>query len=240
MLGKLKAFSLEQILLLSGLGLLAIWGGAWVHRIAASRAAVSKFQARESGSAPGNLTQAHDRASDGSVDFSLWSPKRVQAFKESLTEQGTDPLAVLRIPKIHLEVPVFNDTDDLTLNRGVGRILGTARIGQQGNLGIAGHRDGFFRGLKDVSPGDVIELVLPGQTLTYTIDTIQIVNPEDVGILRATSNATLTLVTCYPFYYIGSAPQRYIVSASLKNSASLAGVVNQSLPAVTKITSKEK
>ena len=129
------------------------------------------------------------------------------------------PLAVLRIPKINLEVPVFNDTDDLTLDRGVGRILGTAQVGGPGNLGIAGHRDGFFRGLKDIEIGDTIELQRPGGTDRYRVSQLQIVAPTDVYVLNASSKPTLTLVTCYPFYYVGSAPKRYVVTASTENSS---------------------
>jgi len=237
MLRKAKVSSFELIFFLLGLVLLAVWGAAWADRVISSRAALLKFQAGESESTQSSVTQVYDRASGSVVDLSLWSPKRVQAFKDSLAQDADAPIAVLSIPKIHLEVPVFDGTEDLTLNRGVGRILGTARIGQTGNLGIAGHRDGFFRGLKDVGPGDAVELVLRGQTLTYVVDTIQIVDPRDVGVLRPTPNATLTLVTCYPFYFVGSAPQRYIVSASVKKVNGSTPVANQ--PSVKKITSKE-
>jgi sortase A len=238
MLRKTRISSFEGILFLLGLVLLAVWGGAWADRVISSRAALLKFQADESEPAQSSVTQIYDRASRSVVDLSLWSPKRVQAFKDSLAEDVDVPIAVLKISKIHLEVPVFDGTEDLTLNRGVGRILGTARIGQRGNLGIAGHRDGFFRGLKDVAPGDAVELVLRGQTRTYVVDTIQIVSPKDVRVLRPTPNSTLTLVTCYPFYFVGSAPQRYIVSASAEKVNGLTPVANQA--SVAKITSKEK
>jgi sortase A len=146
----------------------------------------------------------------------LWSEKRIAAYKASLAEKGDAPLAILTIRKINLTVPVYNDTDDRTLDRGVGRILGTARIGEAGNVGIAGHRDGFFRGLKDLALKDEIELRSPGRSDTYVIDAIHLVDPSDVSVLKATQVSSLTLVTCYPFYYIGSAPQRYIVQASIK------------------------
>jgi sortase A len=232
-----KVSSLERILFLLGLVLLAVWGAAWADRMISSRAALLKFQSNESKTTQSSVTQVYDRASGSVVDLSLWSPKRVQAFKDSLAQDPDTPIAVLSIPKIHLEVPVFDGTEDLALNRGVGRILGTARIGQTGNIGIAGHRDGFFRGLKDVASGDAVELVLHGQTLTYVVDTIQIVNPRDVRVLQPTPNATLTLVTCYPFYFVGSAPQRYIISASVKKGNGSTPVANQ--PSVKKITSKE-
>jgi sortase A len=238
MVRKTEVLSFERILLLLGLLLLSVWVGAWADRVISSRAALLKFQADESEAAQSSITQVYDRASGSVVELSLWSPKRVQAFKDSLVENAGAPIALLSIPKIHLEVPVFDGTEDLTLNRGVGRILGTARIGRRGNLGIAGHRDGFFRGLKDVAPGDVVELILRGQTRTYVVDTIQIVSPKDVRVLRPTPNATLTLVTCYPFYFVGSAPQRYIVSASAEKVNGSTPVANQA--SVAKITSKEK
>jgi sortase A len=122
---------------------------------------------------------------------------------------------LLEIEKIHLEVPVFNGTDEPMLNRGVGRIIGTARPGERGNMGIAGHRDGFFRALKDVAVGDAVDLITTDARRRYKIDNITIVTPDDVTILRSRNLPTLTLVTCYPFYFHGSAPQRYILQCSL-------------------------
>jgi sortase A len=128
------------------------------------------------------------------------------------------PLAVLSIPRIGIEVPVFDGTDELVLNRGAGRILGTAKPGQPGNIGIAAHRDGFFRGLKDIRRGDRIELRTQGDASLYAVDEIEIVQPTDVTVLRNRSSPSVTLVTCYPFYFVGDAPQRYIVHASIVDS----------------------
>jgi sortase A len=130
-------------------------------------------------------------------------------------------LAVLRVRSIDLEVPVLEGTNDLTLNRGTGWIPGTTRPGAPGNIGIAGHRDGFFRGLKDLKVNDTLELVTGDRTYTYSVDQIRIVNPNDVSVLRPSAAPSLTLVTCYPFYFVGSAPQRYIVHASVRRSQSL-------------------
>lgn len=213
----MKTRRIDRILLALGLALLALWGVARFHGSIASRIAVRRFR-------------AHAQASTGSaagVDFTQWSPQRITAYKDSLAAKKDLPLAILRIPKINLEVPVFNDTDDLTLNRGVGRILGTAQIGQPGNLGIAGHRDGFFRGLKDVARDDYVELARPGFTDKYIVTEIQIVNPDDVRVLDATASPTLTLVTCYPFYFVGSAPQRYVVTASKQISSQTDESVNK-------------
>jgi len=146
----------ERIFLAFGLTLLAIWAGARFYGSVASHAAIHRFQA-SAAAASGTGKSAPRREGsvpDSAVDFTLWNPKGVVAYKESLSAKTDLPIAILRFPRINLEVPVFNDTDDLTLNRGVGLILGTAQIGQPGNLGIAGHRDGFFRGLMDVGRDD--------------------------------------------------------------------------------------
>jgi sortase A len=226
-------------LLGAGLTLLTVWGGAWIHRTVSSHAAIKSFEAEQAQSAGANSAPVTDPASGSRVEFTLWAAKRVAAYKDSLAKKGDRPLAVLRIPKIDLEVPVFDDTDDLTLNRGVGRILGTAEVGGVGNLGIAGHRDGFFRGLKDLAPHDEIELVRIGHADTYVVEKIQIVNPEDVSVLDPTPVPSLTLVTCFPFYYVGSAPQRFIVHASMKGFDRSHYLVTQSKSAVAKINTKE-
>jgi sortase A len=209
----------ERIFLAIGLTLLAIWGALRFYSAVASRAAIARFHAREAVSPSANPSPSLDPSSGSTVDFRLWSGKRIAAYQDSLPKKTDVPLAILRIAKINLEVPVFNDTDDLTLNRGAGRILGTAQVGQPGNLGIAGHRDGFFRGLQDIGVGDVIELNRPGQTDQYVVSRIQIVKPEDVSVLDPTPAPTLTLVTCFPFYFVGNAPKRYIVTASIANSS---------------------
>jgi sortase A len=207
----------ERILLIVGIGLLAVWTIARFHKVVGSRAAIARFENKAMGL--GNAASPFlDPNLGAPVDFSLWSPGRISAYKESLEEKDDAPLAILRIPKIHLEVPVFNDTDDLTLNRGVGRILGTAQIGKPGNLGIAGHRDGFFRGLQNVVAGDRIEIVEPYKTDSYVVSEIQIVMPEDIHVLDPTPRPTLTLVTCFPFYFVGHAPKRYIVTAVLAST----------------------
>ena len=148
-----------------------------------------------------------------SPDLTLWSPQRIAAWQSTLTLPREVPLAVLRIPRIHLEVPVLEGTSDITLNRGGGHVEETAMPGTSGNSGIAGHRDGFFRGLKDVGPGDTVELETLHEKQIYRIERAWIVNPEDVSVLDPTPEQAITLVTCYPFYFVGSAPQRYIVRA---------------------------
>jgi sortase A len=217
---------IERSLLAFGLLLLALYGAIRIQNLVNSRAALDKFAALESSQTSNtvksgeNAGAPEDAGSSREIvlpnlDFSLWGARRLQAYKEALGAENRVPLGVLRIPTIRLEAPLFDGTDDATLNYAVGRIAGTARPGEPGNIAIAGHRDGFFRGLKDVRVGDAIELRTPQGTDTYVVDRLQIVSPKDVSVLRPTDVPSLTLVTCYPFYFVGSAPQRYIVTASL-------------------------
>lgn len=143
----------------------------------------------------------------------LWSAERLRAWQDTQASETPAPLAMLRIPRLGLDVPVLAGTDPWTLNRAVGHIEDTAHPGTDGNCGIAGHRDGFFRGLKDIRRGDVIVLETRGRIDRYRVARMWIVQPEDVSVLDPTSEPVVTLVTCYPFYFVGSAPQRFIVRA---------------------------
>ncbi|HQQ76749.1 MAG TPA: class D sortase, partial [Thermoanaerobaculia bacterium] len=151
---------------------------------------------------------------EGPVDVSLWSEVRVKEWKESLAVDRRTPLAILKMPRLKIDVPVLEGTDDLTLNRGAGWIEGTSRPGETGNVGLSAHRDGFFRALKDVAAGDEVVLETPRETTRYAVAWTKIVDPDDVSVLDETGGAAVTLVTCYPFYYVGSAPQRLIVRAT--------------------------
>ena len=147
-------------------------------------------------------------------DFSLWNGKRIEDYRASLKEQTPPPLAVLTIPSLNIQVPVWNGTEEVNLNRGAGRVKGLARIGEAGNLAISSHRDGFFRGLKDIQKGDPIEIQTPRGMEYFTVSDIDIVDKEDTSPLAQTEEEVLTLITCYPFYFVGHAPKRYIVTAS--------------------------
>jgi sortase A len=146
-----------------------------------------------------------------------WADRRVAEYEESLKVEAGPPLAVMTIDKLDIQVPVYDGADDFNLNRGVARIKGTARVDAEGNLGIAGHRDGFFRGLKDIAMGDQIELQTARGIAVYTVSSITIVEPSDVSVLAPTPERTITLVTCYPFYFVGQAPKRYIVKATTEH-----------------------
>lgn len=164
-----------------------------------------------------NDTGENILATVAAPDLELWAEKRIGQYQESLKVEADPPIGIMSIDKLGIQVPVYNGTDDFNLNRGVGRIKGTAQIDVSGNLGIAGHRDGFFRGLKDITIGDEIELQTTRGLLTYAVSSITIVDPSDVSVLANTEEKTITLVTCYPFYYVGHAPQRYIVKATAEH-----------------------
>jgi sortase A len=211
----------EFTLLIAGVALLVGFTAARMDSYLSSRAAMKAFADLDS--APTSVQETatpenEPREEDEAViqpDFANWSEGRVQAYKTSKAKQPGALIGVLQIPALHLMAPLLEGTDALTLNRGVGRIAGTARPGEGGNIGIAGHRDSFFRGLKDIKAGDAIELKTRSGVDTYLVEKIQVVAPSDVSVLREQETHALTLVTCYPFYFVGSAPQRYIVTAFL-------------------------
>jgi sortase A len=121
----------------------------------------------------------------------------------------------LAVPRLHIRAMVREGDSDQTLSVALGRIPGTALPGQQGNVGIAGHRDSLFRGLKNIAANDEITFETHDANYVYRVESTQIVKPEDVGVLKPGPASELTLVTCYPFEYVGSAPDRFIVKARL-------------------------
>jgi len=199
----------ERTFLVVGLVGLAGWGVFQMRFAASAQQSLERFATIKSIALPAETP-----------DQSLWSPGRVSAWRKALSAPAPDPLGVLRIPKIHLEAPVLPGTDDGTLDRGVGHIEDTASPGTDGNAGLAGHRDGFFRGLKDIVAGDVIELETLQGNESYRVERVWVVDPDDVSVLDPTSTRALTLVTCYPFYFVGSAPRRFIVRAVLAGGTS--------------------
>ena len=152
---------------------------------------------------------------DASTDASLWSAARVAAYRAAKSADAALPeaIGVLRLPRLHFEAPVFEGDTDEVLDRGPGWIPGTAALGSSNNIGIAGHRDGHFRTLRNVEVADVIEVISGSGTHRYRVTQTMIVEPDAVHVLDATGHGALTLVTCYPFYFVGHAPQRFIVRA---------------------------
>jgi sortase A len=121
----------------------------------------------------------------------------------------------LEIPRVGISVLVLNSVDATTLLLGAGRLSGTPPAGDPGNLVIAAHRDTFFRPLRDIRRNDRIEVTTPEGTYSYTVQWTSVVSQSDTSPLAGTRQPSLTLVTCYPFEYIGPAPRRFIVRALL-------------------------
>jgi len=146
-----------------------------------------------------------------------WSEHRKAEYHQALSVAMGSNLAVLRIPSTGTDVSVYKSISVIALNRGVGHVSHTALPGAVGNIVIAGHRDGFFRSLKDIQIGAEIQLSSLYGVQYYRVSELMIVDPLDVSVLDPTEEAMLTLITCYPFYFIGPAPERFIVRASLVN-----------------------
>jgi len=208
---------LEVFAWTAGVALLVTYGSAqwWIAQ--ASDAGITAFREAQT---------AHQSAAasivspPGRPDTSLWSEKRIEEYEAALVSSEL-PEAVLRIPTLALEVPVYGGTSELNLNRGAGRVEGTPPAGTAGNSGIAAHRDGYFRKLKDIKLGDEVLVDTVEGSVTFRVVSTTIVMPSEVSVLAPTSHPTITLVTCYPFYFVGSAPQRFIVRAETSGEAAL-------------------
>jgi sortase A len=147
------------------------------------------------------------------LEAQIHAEEQHKAAPSSTTIKEGDVLGRIEIPRIGVSVAVLQGTTSQTLRLGVGHIEGTALPGQPGNIGIAGHRDTYFRDLKDIRRNDEILLQTAIGIDRYEVDWLQITAPSDGAILASTTGSALTLVTCYPFHYIGSAPERYVVHA---------------------------
>jgi sortase A len=203
---------LSRALMVLGIALIAVAAGARLHSQLASEAGLERFrEANAALAATAGASASTPAAAD--PDRSLWAEGRVAAWEQSQAVDLGTPTAVLRIGRLDLEVPVWPGIDELTLNKGLGAIPGTATPGSAGNVGLAGHRDGFFRVLEGIATGDEIELESLGTTQTYVVEKVWIVEPKDVWVLEPTPEPSLTLVTCYPFYFVGKAPNRFVVRA---------------------------
>jgi len=135
------------------------------------------------------------------------------AAGKALSSGLPDVLAILRVERLGWSVTVRRTAHFDDLARGAGWISGTAAPGQAGNIGIAGHRDTFFRPLAQVRIDDEIALIAPNAETRYRLTETLIVDPARLSVLDATSRPSLTLVTCYPFRFFGPAPKRFIVKA---------------------------
>jgi len=203
---------LERALLIVGLICLGAWSWSWLD------AAYTQYRDNkildEALSAPAQSAPPSAGSSAAETD-SLGSFRQADGpAKEPL--KPAEPGALvgrLEIPRLGVSAIVLEGVDDKTLRRGVGHIPETPLPGMGGNVGLAAHRDSFFRPLKDIRKNDIIQLRTLEGNFRYRVESTQIVKPEDTEVLDDGPAPMLTLVTCYPFYYVGSAPKRFIVHA---------------------------
>jgi sortase A len=202
---------LSHVLTGAGLTGMALVAAVYLHGVIGSQVAIADFEQRAADQAP-----RIDEFDPGSFspDQSLWSDTARANFTAAAADSDK-PVALLRIERLNVLAPVFPGTDKVTLNRGIGVVEGSPMPGETGNVALSAHRDSFFRPLKDVAVGDVIELQTLRGTLEFEVAEISIVDPLNTSVLEQTGDDVLTLITCYPFYFVGFAPDRYIVRASL-------------------------
>jgi len=184
------------LLLLGGLAGVGIWGWSRIH-LALSQKEADKVLERSLATRPA-------------------IPKPTPKAPPPLPE-GT-LLGRIVIPRLKMQTVVREGAGTETLDVAAGHIPGTALPGQTGNVGVAGHRDTLFRGLRNIAKNDLIEFETPTGSYNYEVESTRIVKPQDVEVLESNGHAEITLVTCYPFNYVGSAPNRFIVKARLANT----------------------
>lgn len=153
------------------------------------------------------------------VEARRFQAERAAEFAEKamayapVTVRAGGLVGMLDVPRLKLTTPVIEGDDDRTLKRAVGHLPDTPLPWQDGNSALAGHRDGLFRPLKDIKIGDEIRFRTSREELRYKVTATSIVKPDDVSVLDQRKKSSLTLITCYPFYYVGNAPKRFIIHA---------------------------
>ena len=204
------ASSLERALLVVGALLLGWCGWTLARAHAWQRYEGWALERRQHGEAASVATYLATRVGIGGGERRVLPP-----LPEAEPAPGKgDLVGRLDIPRLGMSAMVLEGDDTKTLSLGVGHIPGTALPGPRGNVGLAAHRDSFFRPLHGIRKADEIELVTALRTYRYRVNDVSIVRPDDVAVLHDTASPSLTLVTCYPFHWVGNAPKRFVVRAS--------------------------
>lgn len=185
---------LGRVLVLTGALAFACWGYLVLHQIWSQRAANRVLEQQIAPSASPQQEARH-------------------AHAPAIALRPGEMIGRLEIPRVNISVIVLEGSDSSILDVAAGHIQGTALPGAIGNIGIAAHRDTFFRSLREIRANDRLTFTTPIRTFEYEVESTEVVDPKNVGVLGATADAELTLVTCYPFNYIGPAPRRFIVHA---------------------------
>lgn len=229
----------ERFCLLVGLGAVATWAGSYICSDVLESWQNYVFERSLRGQPATLMPYLAEREYRALTTVQRWlkvnTPREPTAAPQPQTVRnpnerpgliGADGLVGrLEIPRLHVRGIVHEGAGEGTFSLGLGHIPGTAFPGQGGNVGVAGHRDGLFRSLRAIGKNDLIVFQTRGGSYAYQVESTQIVNPRDVDVLHASQHPELTLVTCYPFYYIGAAPDRFIVKArEVSKSIPLPGI----------------
>jgi len=229
----------ERLFQFLGIALLATYCGIQLHSFLLSRVAVWQFETARFPTSAAAVNRPGTEVNRIATDFTLWSAARIRAYRALATLGVDPPIGILSIPRLRLTAPIFEGTKPIVLNRGLGRIQGTDELGGEGNIGRAGDRDGFLRLLKDIHFGDEVVVRTPSEKSSYTVESVEVVDPVTVSVLKS-SFETLTLVTCYPFYFVGEAPRRFVVKARLKRRTFGPGGTPAAAPSATQGNVRER
>ena len=191
--------ALETGLLVIGLAALSVYGLLELNQVRGQAELREQLENGEAFQLPAELPG--DPTAQENAETQLPTPRGIA-------------LGRLTSERIGLDVMIAEGVDYKTLRRAAGRIPGTSRLDSRGNVGIAAHRDTFFRPLRNIQEGDVLEIETRKARYRYRVDWTAVVEPSDVQFLKPSSTSELTLVTCFPFYYVGPAPSRFIVRAT--------------------------
>lgn len=213
---------IERALLLVGILCLGSYAYAWLDARVYEKLESRRLDAALAQRAAERSARTGTPAAEETDSFDSFRQGAGQAEGQPASEpsesffanlQEGDLIGRIEVPRLGVSAIVLEGVGYRTLRRGVGHIPATALPDQAGNIGLAGHRDSFFRGLKDIRKDDIVDLTTPDGTYSYRVEWTKIVLPKDVDVLDGSGGPELTLVTCYPFYYVGSAPKRFIVRA---------------------------
>lgn len=217
---------IERGLFVVGILFLGIYAWAWLDARLYEREQERLLEQAIAAGPPPPVQGTHAAAETDSFDSLRKSDGQTGEEEETAEREEEQPAPALpapnegeligriKVPRVGVSAIVMEGVGKRTLRRGAGHIPATSLPSEDGgNVGIAAHRDSFFRGLKDIREDDTIELTTLEGTFRYEVEWTKIVKPEDTSVLAPTGDASLTLVTCYPFYYVGSAPKRFIVRA---------------------------
>ncbi len=152
---------------------------------------------------------------ESAIDAEMYQLQARRAFDEKQEKRPEGTIGKIEIPRIGLSAMIAEGTEWATLRRAIGHIPGTAFPGETGNAAVAAHRDTFFRGLRNITRGDAIDVTTDRGVFRYVVESTEIVKPNDVSVLKPGQSQELTLITCYPFFWIGPAPKRFIVHAKV-------------------------